>query len=561
MKRRQHENELERGHQHDNGGASCFQDWMRTLLADPVILPHQHHHHLDSDPINTAEAKRRKESGNVQNRTIMRTANTDETNGCWSINSLPRRPSGNNLHWNASAGASASANSAQVRTDAPVQAFCSESKLDEMQVEIILIANKPAYDIAQHQCPEFVDNESFRIKFLRADNYDHRQAAKRLVRFLDLKLSLFGKDKLCSEITFSDLSDDAQSTLRSGKMQILPSRDTAGRPVFCDMLDAGSRAYKSIDSMMQASFYFVYSALEDETTQKNGAVCVHYAHNWVADFGSKQRDLSWHMARLSLAMPLKLQAFHFVGKQESIVAKQFINLLQLGLAKGPRHRLKSHFGSHVECQYILMGYGIPISHLPMTETGTIKTGYHKKWVQYRLNKESKLYGNRNGEGVDHHHVTKNDGNQYAFPSCPTNSDADATVSTAATSHGPSTTIVDLPSRYDVLLGRGRGCQNHDGNRYLKEVVAEWYDRYELAMKIEKTTISEHIIQLVGAKGGVFLKRNEDDFWVEASRIEARNKISHAFRKRRETGDKMQSSKTTEDFQFDAVGETAMEVKG
>jgi hypothetical protein len=65
--------------------------------------------------------------------------------------------------------------------------------------------------------------------FLRAENFDSQLAAKRMLRFFEQKLELFGPDKLCKDITLRDLNIEDMQCLINGHQQILPTRDSSGR--------------------------------------------------------------------------------------------------------------------------------------------------------------------------------------------------------------------------------------------------------------------------------------------------------------------------------------------
>jgi hypothetical protein len=106
----------------------------------------------------------------------------------------------------------------------------SLAKLDK---EIAKIDKKKAFDFARVQNPSFVDSRKSKLKFLRADQFDCRLAANRIVRFYDSKLELFGKSKLTQDIRLTDLSDeDDRVCVESGVGQVLPRRDRAGRAIF-----------------------------------------------------------------------------------------------------------------------------------------------------------------------------------------------------------------------------------------------------------------------------------------------------------------------------------------
>jgi hypothetical protein len=105
------------------------------------------------------------------------------------------------------------------------------AKAEEMEIEVSKLTNKgkEAYMQAEAQNKEYVTCDKFRLKFLRAEMFDARLAAGRMVRFFDEKKKLFGPDKLTKEIKLCDLDKDDQKFLERGIAQILPQRDRAGR--------------------------------------------------------------------------------------------------------------------------------------------------------------------------------------------------------------------------------------------------------------------------------------------------------------------------------------------
>jgi hypothetical protein len=67
--------------------------------------------------------------------------------------------------------------------------------------------------------------------FLRSEYFNSRKAARRLVDHFQLKLVLFGLEKLVTDITMDDLPDDALDCLHCGHIQILPVKDSSGRTI------------------------------------------------------------------------------------------------------------------------------------------------------------------------------------------------------------------------------------------------------------------------------------------------------------------------------------------
>lgn len=103
------------------------------------------------------------------------------------------------------------------------------------QMESLLHSNRisksKAYQIAESFNSTYVHDPTFRLLFLRAEEFDVEAATKKLQDFMTLKLELFGEDKLCRAILLEDLSKDDMACLVNGHVQFLQQRDQAGRAV------------------------------------------------------------------------------------------------------------------------------------------------------------------------------------------------------------------------------------------------------------------------------------------------------------------------------------------
>jgi hypothetical protein len=87
------------------------------------------------------------------------------------------------------------------------------------------------YNLAESISPEYLKQKKLRLMFLRADKFDARKAANKMVQFFDKKLELFGRTKLCKDIELSDMSSSDLECVENGALQLLPSRDRSGRSV------------------------------------------------------------------------------------------------------------------------------------------------------------------------------------------------------------------------------------------------------------------------------------------------------------------------------------------
>jgi hypothetical protein len=110
-----------------------------------------------------------------------------------------------------------------------------EAKIIELEQHLVAIPNKPALDIAQTSNPEYVNCRSFRLMFLRAWGFENPNlAAERMVQHFEMKMDLFGKEKLSRNIRLSDVEEGDPEDLKvvqCGCTQALPGTDLGGRTV------------------------------------------------------------------------------------------------------------------------------------------------------------------------------------------------------------------------------------------------------------------------------------------------------------------------------------------
>lgn len=116
----------------------------------------------------------------------------------------------------------------------------------ESALRIIPESDKEAYLKAREKNSDYVMSRKFVLMFLRADQFDTKASAARFVAFFQIKLDLFGEDKLDRDIRLDDLDEDDVTCLESGYAQVLNSRDRAGRAIF--MLMPMLRKVKSLEN-------------------------------------------------------------------------------------------------------------------------------------------------------------------------------------------------------------------------------------------------------------------------------------------------------------------------
>ena len=138
-----------------------------------------------------------------------------------------------------------------VRSDDEDPNFLNQ-RLMQLEYNLCLMKHGTVYEEAEQLSEMFVRDPHFRTMFLRAEHFEPRPAAQRMLRFFECKKELFGRDKLVTKITLQDLDDDDLEALRSGDGQISPLKDASGRPIMTFVQNL--RRYKSIENVVGWTF-------------------------------------------------------------------------------------------------------------------------------------------------------------------------------------------------------------------------------------------------------------------------------------------------------------------
>ena len=102
-------------------------------------------------------------------------------------------------------------------------------------------SKKAAYDKAQGLEKTYVNDDKFRLRFLRAELFDVDRAAERMTSHLDLILELFGDEVLARPLRTTDFKGKlVKRILPGGLVQLLPYRDRSGRRVMVILSDVMS---------------------------------------------------------------------------------------------------------------------------------------------------------------------------------------------------------------------------------------------------------------------------------------------------------------------------------
>jgi hypothetical protein len=118
------------------------------------------------------------------------------------------------------------------------------TSLSKLSEELDQISSKTAFDKSQviaTRTTTYVNTPDFRLRFLRAELFDAKKAAVRMVNFLELVMEIFeGREELLQRpLKLSDLKKHELAILHAGNFQLLPFRDRSGRRIFTAVMNLG----------------------------------------------------------------------------------------------------------------------------------------------------------------------------------------------------------------------------------------------------------------------------------------------------------------------------------
>jgi len=273
--------------------------------------------------------------------------------------------------------------------------------------------------------------------------------------------------------------------LYQGLAQFLRTPDVSNRVISLWISCKDHESY-NVKALLRREFYrMMHIARTNVDAQKHGMVCLLYM--LAREPGTPMPyDQAWELPEVSSALPLRFAAFHMCHNNKWLAPllafiKSSFNLLT-------RIRIRVHYGSHADCMASMQGHGVPPEILPLEEGGIITN--MDSYREY-------LRGVRKQE-------------RRQFPRRPR---------------------IFVPCSYDVLFGKGSSVQTFEGNKRMRQIVADKQKSYEKAEKGKKIGVAQEVVEMVLESSGMFLKQADDggEYWLEVDNETARTKVSAAFR--------------------------------
>eukprot|EP00529_Nitzschia_sp_RCC80_P010799 CAMPEP_0113454234 /NCGR_PEP_ID=MMETSP0014_2-20120614/7759_1 /TAXON_ID=2857 /ORGANISM="Nitzschia sp." /LENGTH=625 /DNA_ID=CAMNT_0000345635 /DNA_START=20 /DNA_END=1897 /DNA_ORIENTATION=- /assembly_acc=CAM_ASM_000159 len=343
----------------------------------------------------------------------------------------------------------------------------------------IPLSQKLAWSEAQSLPVTYIRHADFELRFLRCELFDSHKAATRLVQFVDMVKDYFGPVALQRPPRLDDFDAEEIDVMKVGAlMQVLPFRDRSGRKILACVGDFGLQ--NKYRTRCRIYVYMFFVATDDVDTQRNGVVIIIWPGPEDMKLSSPNRMEHVEGNRIFEAVPMRVCSMHFCFRDTPLYRLIKAGLVMMLGEQKTRFRLL--VGEDLELRYDIMGYGIPMDLIPITDTGTVKTKNLKDWMKVRKVIEQGIV---------------------------------------------QPPPIDCPATHDVVFGYGKAFTMHPGNVMYRGLLEEYCEEHRVATTLDaKKKITWRIVEDVEQRGGRFLQWDKRGWWSPfLDRKEIRSKVA------------------------------------
>lgn len=198
------------------------------------------------------------------------------------------------------------------------------------------------------------------------------------------------------------------------------------------------------------------------------------------------------------AVPMRVAAIHFCF-QDSPRIRLVKAVATLMVGGHGRTRLTFHAGdTSWDVRYRLMGFGIPVDLLPVTETGNLKVKQWLAWIKVQRWLENNKDQERDEAAAE----------QQSSSSSSWNAPQQQQQQQLSAQHllDPDSPTVQCPRLRDVVFRNGTSSLSNPGNAMFRGLLEAYLVQHSLARTNgEKIAVSWQIMDAVERRGGRFLE--------------------------------------------------------
>jgi len=267
--------------------------------------------------------------------------------------------------------------------DGPASVPTVIARLNE-EMSRLPAAETNAYYHAVEMCPRLVNHER-KLIFLECENGDVLLAAKKMARYWETRLLVFGPDRCFLPMTLAGaMQGEARNMINRRIWQLLPVTDSAGRAIIFASFGRRNFAEYSVRQELMALWYLLETVIEDENLRRRGYV----------GLGDSQDMQRRHISRQFEALigvvleclPITLRGGHFCHPSRLFCYVLF-PVMKYIMPKRIRIRLKLHYGSTDQVLVSLACYCLPRDRVPSELGGGLVLDMNQ-WTHNRLEMEN-----------------------------------------------------------------------------------------------------------------------------------------------------------------------------
>lgn len=195
----------------------------------------------------------------------------------------------------------------------------------------------------------YVNDPKVRLRFVRAERYDSKKAAKRFVKFLKFTQELYGNFVADRPIQLSDLKTrEEKRALANVSFQFLPFRDRSGRRVF---VAVGTCGYDIEPKLrIKVMWYMYWIASEDTESQRKGVIVIGWPSEdniWEQSLRSSIKNHEGvYQNKVFNGLPMRVAGVHSCFDDHPIY-KIVISLFYFALDPYLKAKFKVHTGKRL----------------------------------------------------------------------------------------------------------------------------------------------------------------------------------------------------------------------
>lgn len=240
--------------------------------------------------------------------------------------------------------------------------------------------DKKWYSVALDRAPGECDDK-FKLKHLRCEVFRVQDTVKRMLKYWDKRVEIFGEEKAFLPMTLDGALKDDITSLRIAYIQSTHLKDDGGRIIM--FLDPGrlpkDGSYDRL-SMTRAFWYSLHSVLEDEEVQKKGCVIIGHPKN--APHPPDFKMMRMKIGSLQGCIPIRVGAIHIC--HPPVFFKVVWPVIRMIMNKVMKKRVHVHSGKDEEVMKKLKEkYAIEKHMIPTDMSGGELVLDEAKWLEER----------------------------------------------------------------------------------------------------------------------------------------------------------------------------------